>query len=360
MAVSLSQQNHNVEIVSSKVDLINISDGISLNCFAGDKLSKRNKIFNFNEKLKAHKPDVIICSEPLTILAAKKYNQKQSRKARIVYDVTEWYPSQKNLAPHNVYIRWFVFIKLLLFNFWASSFTDSFIFGEFYKSRVYRILYPLKSFIFTTYYPNLKFLNYIKPELKESKLRLSYSGKICLDKGYKDFLNMLKILSDSKKELQIEVKIIGWYENPHDKKEYEELFQSISKNISLTIYGRQNFKGFLDLIKDTDVFIDLRSDNFENQHCLPIKIFYYCAFGRPVIFSDLKAIRKEVKSDKFGFLVQPSDYERIVKILFNYIEDKELYYKHCEDARHLAETNYNWQKIESQFLKFITSSLDAH
>jgi glycosyltransferase involved in cell wall biosynthesis len=84
-------------------------------------------------------------------------------------------------------------------------------------------------------------------------------------------------------------------------------------------------------------------------------LFYYAALGRPIIFSDLKAIRKEVEFEKFGFLVRPTDKERIVKLIGNYIEDKELYYKHCENAKWLAENNYNWQKIEPLFLKFIIS-----
>lgn len=356
LAASLHKQNHNVEIVSSKIDLINVSDGIILNCFAGDKLSKRDKILKFKERLNTIIPDVIICSEPLTILAAIQYNRKQSRRTRIVYDITEWYPSHKNLNPYKKPIRWAVFIKLLIFNIWASANADSFIFGEWYKSVPYRILYPRKLFIFIPYYPDLTLVNYIKPELQEGKLRLTYSGKICLEKGYMNFINILKKLTDSNKELKVEVKIIGWYENLQDKKEYENIVHSSIRNVTLTIFERQSFKSFLDLIKNTDIFLDLRSDNFENQHCLPIKLFYYAAFGRPVIYSDLKAIRKEVELNKFGFLVQPTDYEQIVKILFDYIDNKQLYYHHCEKGRYLAETNYNWQRIEHLFIKFITSS----
>lgn len=356
LAASLHKQNHNVEIVSSKIDLINVSDGIRLTCFAGDNLSKRDKIFKFKERLDTIIPDVIICSEPLTILAAIQYNRKQNRKTRIVYDITEWYPSHKNLNPYKKLIRWAVFIKLLFFNILASAYADSFIFGEWYKSVPYRILYPRKSFIFTSYYPDLTLINHIKPELQEGKLRLTYSGKICLEKGYMNFFNILKKLTESNKELEIEVKIIGWYENLQDKKECENIVHSSIQNVTLTIFERQSFKNFLDLIKNTDIFLDLRSDNFENQHCLPIKLFYYAALGRPVIFSDLKAIRKEVEIDKFGFLVHPTDTEHIVKILVNYIDDNQLYYNHCEKARYLTETSYNWQRIEPQFIKFITSS----
>lgn len=355
MARSLFDKSNNVEIVSSKLNLMEVADGIKLNCFAGDNLSKRDKISQFLKRLSGFTPEIIICSEPLTVLAAKQYSKKQSGKIRIVYDITEWYPSKKNQIIHKTPIRWFFFVKLLLFNLWVSKFADSFVFGEWFKSRPYRFLYPQKSFIYTSYYPDLKYISFCKPELQKGKLRLTYSGKISLEKGYGNFFNVLQGLTEYKSDLRIEVKIIGWYESIRDKKECENLIRSVSRNISLTILDRQSFKNFIELLKETDIFLDLRSDNFENKHCLPIKLFYYAALGRPVIFSDLKAIRKEVEIDKFGFLVHPTDKDRIVKLIVDYIEDRELYYKHCANARYLAENDYNWQKIEPQFLKFITS-----
>ena len=88
MARSLSDHNYNVEIVSSRCYLSDVIDGIKLNCFAGDNLSKRDKLKHFAEKLSSFKPDHIICSEPLTIEAAKNYSKTQNKKIRIIYDIT--------------------------------------------------------------------------------------------------------------------------------------------------------------------------------------------------------------------------------------------------------------------------------
>jgi glycosyltransferase involved in cell wall biosynthesis len=76
--------------------------------------------------------------------------------------------------------------------------------------------------------------------------------------------------------------------------------------------------------------------------------------GRPVIISDLKAIRKETEINKFGFLVKPQDSESIVQIISGYLNDQDLYYQHCKNARVLAEEFYNWEKIEPQFINFIS------
>jgi glycosyltransferase involved in cell wall biosynthesis len=354
MARSLSDHDQIVEIVSSKCYLSEFIDGIKLNCFEGDNLSKRDKVKHFTDRLSAFKPDLIICSEPLTIMAAKRYSKKQNRKIRIIYDITEWYPSKKNLASYKRPLRWLIFIKLLLFNFWEARFADSFIFGEWFKSRPYRFLFPRKPFIFVHYYPNLKYISYCSPEFGAGKLRLSYSGKISLEKGYGNFFKILNKLAVIKKDLKIEVNIIGWYESRQDKQECEKLMNSDIPNISIKIFEKQDFTGFIKIISKTDIFLDLRSDDFENQHCLPIKLFYYAAAGRPVIITDLKAIREEVEIEKFGFLVKPDDYDSIIKIISEYLNDENLYYQHCTNARSLAENIYNWQIIEPEFINFIS------
>jgi glycosyltransferase involved in cell wall biosynthesis len=354
MARSLRDHNDNVVIISSKHDLTNVADGITLNCFAGDDLSKRDKIFNFTERLKAFEPAAIICSEPLPLLAARNYSKSVSVKTRIIYDVTEWYPSKKNLRVRKNCLRGFFFIKLSAFNLYATARADCFIFGEWYKSRPYRFLFPGKPFIFTPYYPDLRYIPFCKPDLQKGILRLCFSGKISLEKGYGNFINVIQKIAQAESDLHIELRIIGWYENEHDKNECGNLLSRVKGNISVKTFDRQSFEDFFELIRETDIFLDLRSDDFENQHCLPIKLFYYAALGRPVIFSDLKAIRREVEINKFGFLVKPGDSDAITDLISGYLNNKDLYFQHCVNARKLAENHYNWQRIESQFIKFIS------
>jgi glycosyltransferase involved in cell wall biosynthesis len=349
---SLTENNNKVEIISSKQKLSGTIGGIIMNCFEGDRMPKAEKIEVFREMLEAAEPEIIICSEPLPVLAARRYKRKQKRKVRIIYDITEWYPSRKNLTEYKIPFKIFFFAKLFLFNIWCAGKADSFIFGEYYKSRPYRYLFPFKPFVFIPYYPDLKYISSTVPDLQKGKLRLSYSGKISLEKGFGNFISVLGTLIEKDASLKLEVIVIGWYETPADKSECEHLFIQLNDNIKIKMYERQSFNDYIELIKDCDIFIDLRSCNFENKHCLPIKLFYYAALGRPVIYSDLKAIRKEVEIDKFGFLVNPANKTEIARILFDYINDEELYYKHCRNARNLSIDRYNWKRIECRFLKF--------
>ena len=359
-AKNLVSNKDRVEIISSKIDLNTDTEAIHINSFEGDKLSKKDKVFEFVKKLQVFKPDVIVCSEPLAIYAANKYKKLKSKTVKIVYDVTEWYPSKKNLKNLNLFYKCFQFIKLLLFNIYTSFMVDAFIFGEHYKSIPYRLLFPLKKYEFISYYPDLKYLSIVQPDLQTNKLKLSYSGTLSEEKGFGCFLNVLKEISRLNKDLSVKVKVIGNYESKKEEERYKASVLSLSKNVSIAFYDSQNFKDYIKLINDTDVFLDLRSTGIENQHCLPIKLFYYAALKRPVLFSNLKSIRKEVEINRFGSLVKPNNTKDVAIKLLNYISNQDLYYKHCENAHELSINKYNWDKIKPGFIKFFSDlELDA-
>jgi glycosyltransferase involved in cell wall biosynthesis len=82
-------------------------------------------------------------------------------------------------------------------------------------------------------------------------------------------------------------------------------------------------------------------------------LFYYAALKRPVIFTDLKAIRREVDIDEFGYLVKPNDMQQISNLILNYIGNSKLYQTHCSNARKLAESKYNWGAIKDEFTEFL-------
>jgi len=350
---TLAEAGHNVSITSSKADLKDVVENITMDCFAGDDLKKKDKLIEFSKALNAFRPSIIICSEPLPILAAKGFKKNQTGKSRIIYDITEWYPSKKNLAPFHPLLRPMIFLKLLGFNIIASRYADAFIFGELYKSRPYRFLFPKKPYEFITYYPDLRYLKYKAPGIIDGRLRLSFTGKISIEKGFGNFIGVIKELIRMNKELLIGIKVIGWYESTNDKNECEKLIQSLKGNITFTFSDRLPFLTFWESVIDTDIFIDLRSDSPENQHSLPIRLFYFAALGRPFIFSGLKAIRREADTANFGFLVKPYRAEQIAQIILNYTKDPKLYTEHCANARRAAEELYNWQRIVPEYLEFI-------
>ncbi len=357
-ARTLTDTGNSAEIISSKQEFSGSENSVGFNCFEDISLSKKDKIAKFIKLLQNSKPDIIICSEPLTILAASRYKKQTDKKPKIIYDITEWYPSKKFLTGYNSGLKAPRFFKLLIFNLMMAAKADAFIFGEWYKGKPYRFLFPGKKFLYSGYYPDLKYIRYREPGIEKELLRLSYSGKLSIEKGFGNFLETIELLTLKRPGLKIRIKIIGWYDSEKEQKIFEKMIASFPENVSFKFYPMQDYLTFIELINDTDIFLDLRSDDFENQRCLPIKLFYYAALKRPVIFTNLKAIRKEVDISKFGHLVKPDNIETISGLILNYIDNQTIYNRHCTSARKLAESKYNWGAIKDEFTEFLQKLIE--
>ena len=97
-------------------------------------------------------PDVIICDTPLAVKVAyevKKAYKKEGKSISVIYDVTEWYPSKKNLRNQSFFTKILKFFTLSVLSFLAGVWSDAFIFGEYYKSVPFRWLFPWKKHLFS-------------------------------------------------------------------------------------------------------------------------------------------------------------------------------------------------------------------
>ncbi len=317
-------------------------------------LNRKKKIEFFKQTLKQFNPELIICSEPLPIIAALQYKKAVHQKVKIIYDITEWYPSKKNLEGLTAFQRILTFIKLLFVNLYTSSRCDGFIFGEHYKSLPYRFLFGYKKWSLVSYYPDLKYINYQESELNPEKICLGYTGKISEEKGIRNFFAMATALKRKRPEIKVKLKIIGWCLDSTERNRFEKLCRE-AENIEIEILDKQDFETFSEQLHDVDIFFDLRKLDFENNHCLAIKVFYYAACGKPVMYSEIKAIKREIDVNKFGCFVDPTDSERIADRIINYIEHPDLYRQHSQVARKLAEEKYNWGTIEARLVDYITN-----
>jgi glycosyltransferase involved in cell wall biosynthesis len=204
-----------------------------------------------------------------------------------------------------------------------------------------------------SYYPDLKYINYQESKLDSGKICLGYTGKISEEKGILNFFAVATALKRKSPETAVKLKIIGWCLNLTDKNIFENLCQE-AENMEIEILDKQNFETFSDQLHDVDILFDLRKLDFENNHCLAIKVFFYATCGKPVIYSAIKAIKRDIDVNKFGYFVNPADSELISDRIINYIEHPDLYRQHSEVARKLAEEKYNWGIIEPQFVDFIS------
>ena len=285
--------------------------------------------------------DVIITDTPKAVLKAHLYSFNKSTK--IVYDITEWYPSKKNLK------IFFLFkpikaLVLLLFNLWAGCMADAFIFGEKDKMFPFSQLFPNKKYILLPYYPDLTYLSPSEPRDISKCCSVLYAGPLTAEKGWDNVQETLAMAAKILPEIRWKLIVIS----------NNDLHFSISmpSAIAIEYHPYMPFMEFCHIIQEADVMLDLRKIDRENTRCLPIKLFYYMACGKPSIYSNLQAITKAIPDiSKAVFLV--SDAKSAATILCRLVREPLSYVNMCNSALSMAHNNYNWSVIIQTFIQFI-------
>lgn len=342
-AKSLQNAGGEVSVIASRTNFDIIPNTF---LYDANKYKRKSLIRYLASLLSLLHPDVVICDTPIALHAAQKYRRKSKSACRILYDITEWYPSKKNLRMLSGVKKSMKIVATSLFNWYVSCRTDGFIFGEEDKAVPYRRFFSRKPFVYTTYYPDLQYVDMLPFHDLSQDLRLFYSGNLTEEKGFPNVLKAAIGVARINPKINVILNVLS------PDKRIRGI--TLPGNLTLNFSSNLPFEQFCKVAAENDIFFDLRVTDAENQKCLPIKLFYYMAMGRPVIYSDLKAISKGCPEiEQFGHLVNPFDTETVVDIVNAYIQDKDLYQKHCDTARQLAERKYNWKAIEADFVRFI-------
>ena len=341
--MALEKIGYEVSIISMMNNSCKENDIFTLNKDNATHLDIRKQVNTILCKLT---PDVIICDTPIAIWYCLKYKKQQKKQLRIIYDVTEYYPSKKNVLGLSFFKKAIKNTLLNILKRYTCKRTDGFIYGEYYKFDANRAITKNKPFIFTSYYPNLEdIIPYPIRSLKDECI-FFYAGHPNKDKGYDKVLEVITKCAENNPATQFILRTV--------------LYSSPSSNVQLPANATIEQLPFLPYLEfaaelgKVDICLDLREIDTENNCCLPIKLFYFMGCGRAFIISDLKAIRKEVpEATEAGKLINPNNSEEIVSIVEKFIHDFPYYASHCERGLELAHKKYNWHAIESSFTQFI-------
>ena len=296
-------------------------------------------------------PDVVVGDTPLALHSALAHRRKTGLPCRILYDVTEWYPSKKNVRGLPAIGKAAKRALLALLNLRVSRRADGFIFGEKDKARPYRRLFPRHPFVLTSYYPDLEYIPHRPARVHDGELRLFYSGNLTEEKGFPRVLRTARKVAELKPHTRVILRVVSAQASDIAGP------SGLPGNLSLEWLPFLPFRQFCLAAAECDLFLDLRDDDAENRRCLPIKLFYYMAMGRPVIYSDLDAIRSgcpEILS--FGHLTRPDNVDAAAEAVLGYLQDNARYQLHCRTARELALRKYNWHEIEEDFVNFVLTT----
>lgn len=354
-AKALRDNGYEVKICSLYADYKGVIDGIEIESYAILEESIEKKMETFRKVCDHFQPQTIICSEPLAVAASKKFVKEHH--AGCIYDVTEWYPSMSMLRGYRFPAKIFQAVKFSLIQWYAGFLSTHFIFGETTKKFPIAYFFYFKKQLILPYYPDSVYISENIKNLEPNTITLCYTGQISKDKGIENFFNAIDRLRQKDPALHIRIMIIGSTVQESD----EHYFSSLLKKYSfehIELIKPTTFERFTEALAEVDICFDLREINFENNHSLPIKLFYFMGAGKPVIYSNLKGIRKHMGALSFGSLVDPKNADAISEVILNYIRNPELYHLHALNARKEFKGKYNWSTIKESFVDFVKKSID--
>ena len=354
-AKALRDNGYEVKICSLHAEYKGIIEGIEIESYAVLEESIAMKMETFRKVCDDFQPQIIMCSEPLAVVASKKFVKEH--KASCIYDVTEWYPSMSMLHKYRFPAKIIKAVKFSLIQLYAGFLSTHFIFGETTKKFPLAYFFGFKKKMILPYYPDPVYINESIKTPDPDTITLCYTGQISKDKGIDNFFTTIDKLRQKAPALHIRILIIGSTVQESDELYFSALLKKYSFD-NIEIRKPATFERFTEAFADADICFDLREINFENNHSLPIKLFYFMGAGKPVVYSNLKGIRKHMGSLSFGSLVDPQNADAISEVILNYIRNPELYHLHALNARKEFEEKYNWSTIKKSFVDFVKRSID--
>jgi len=351
---SLNENGFSVSIICSTKQINKVINGISIVGFDGYSYNKKNKIDSFYDLITDFNPDIIICSEMLPVFAALKFKGKSSN-AKIILDVTEWYP--ENVAfKFNGVKRWIKYFQLLIPYLYILQKVDHLIIGEVSKKKRYDLLAKSKPKSVVGYFPLLKYFNYKKPNLLKEEIVLGYAGVITFERGINKLLQVSISIADKFPQKKFKLLLFGRFTYESEEVEFKQKLSPIN-NVEVAFVDWTDYDKMSTVIEKMDICFDLRERNFIYSNSLPIKIFEYMACGKPFIYSDIKPIRDEIDYEKYGFLVNPDNESEIINAIESYLSNPKLVEEHSINARKLVEENKNWENESKKLIEVINKLL---
>jgi len=353
-AISLSEAGYNISIICSTVEINTVVNSIAITGFDGTTFPKQKKINDFYNLINQFNPDLIICSEMLPVFAALKF-RTQNKLAKIVLDVTEWFPENVAFKFKGIK-RWIKYLQHLLPYILILQKVNHLIIGENSKKKRYDLFARSKPKTVIGYYPVVKYFNYKKPDLSKEEIILGYAGVITFERGINKLLQVSITVADKFQQKKFKLLLFGRFTYQYEEFEFKQKVSSIN-NLKVEFADWADYDKMSSVIEQMDICFDLRERNFIYSNSLPIKIFEYMACGKPFIYSDIKPIRDEIDYEKFGFLVNPDNESEILGAIESYLTVPELANQHSVNSRRLIEESKNWESESNKLIELVNKLL---
>ncbi|MFA4833286.1 MAG: glycosyltransferase family 4 protein [Patescibacteria group bacterium] len=187
--------------------------------------------------------------------------------------------------------------------------------------------------------------------LPTEKIIFGYTGSfktMGMDKGISDIFKALKIILNDRQD----VSFLAVGGNKEDISYYKEMAQNLGVENNISLIPRVGARELAEYQKACDIL--LMPFPYKKHYAFymsPMKMFEYMASRRPVIASDLPAIR-EILNENNAFFVKPDNPESLAKGIEEVLQNGVLADRILKKAyRDVGQ--YTWENRAINIIKFI-------
>ena len=292
--------------------------------------------------------DIYHCHEPESFFVALYLRLFHGKK--IVYDVHEYYIDVIPLAslPMKMFLSFMLYLVEPLFCRFAEAVitADDGIAKRYFKfiKDVYVI------FNFPTFDVFIDVDSIIRNEKYPGNFVMIYVGGLSEERG---ILELIKATHEaSKVHPEVKLVIIGEFRTKNFRDICIEYVRSNGLGDNVEFLGYVPHKEVPEYINASNVGTALFHPTRRfAKTAYPIKLFEYMICGKPVLVSNLPAIRKIIEESECGLLVDPMNIYEVAKAIIFMLEHPQDTKAMGYSGRRAVQNKYNWLKMETELLK---------
>ena len=183
-------------------------------------------------------------------------------------------------------------------------------------------------------------------DIDQSAFVVMYVGQMYKWKGVETLICAENRLSED-----TQVWLVGG--TPEELPRIEELvLQAAPNRIKLSGYVRPTQVPWYMSSADVLVLPNSGQEDISRYYTSPLKLFEYMASGRPIVASDLPALREILAHDRNALLVPPDDPDALASAVLLIRSEPQLGQRLADKAMQLV-ADYTWEKRAQRILEFI-------
>ena len=184
--------------------------------------------------------------------------------------------------------------------------------------------------------------------MEDKSINLFYHGTIQRLRGIRTLVEAFK--KTKNKKVNLTLTIIGFQKGCKEKKYIIDLYEGVLPNNLELIDWTLDREFVLSKIKKSDLCIIPHDKSDLADTTVPNKIFEYMCYGKPVLVSDVRPLKRILDATGAGLIFKASDVEDLKDVLEQLSSKQELL-EFSRNARQSVEGRFNWNNDVNELLK---------